>query len=132
MAQAMMETGWLRSPFLMQRNNLFGFRYAEYLTFPDWRESVKFYKAWQERNMRPSDTSYEAFLTRIRYGAPGYVQHLRKLQWTRPCPSAPQVPVQPADDSTAPAAPAVRPEASPPAEDAPSPASAASAPGPSP
>lgn len=87
MAQAIFETGWMRAPFLMSRNNLFGFRIVEYLRFETWQDSVRYYKNWQDRNLRAEDTDYHAFLQRIRYGAPGYVQNLRKLAWNRDCPA---------------------------------------------
>lgn len=89
MRQAMLETGWLRAPFLMKRNNLFGFRYRSYLTFDDWKESVRYYRDWQARRYKDSDPSYYAFLTRIRYGAPNYLEHLRKIRWERDCAPPP-------------------------------------------
>lgn len=102
MRQAMLETGWLRAPFLMKRNNLFGFRYRSYLTFDDWKESVRYYRDWQARRYKDSDPSYYAFLTRIRYGAPNYLQHLRKIRWERECAPAPS-PLLPASAEPAPA-----------------------------
>jgi hypothetical protein len=85
MRQAMLETGWLRAPFLMKRNNLFGFRYQTYLSFPHWKDSVRYYRDWQGRRYKESDASYYAFLTRIRYGAPSYVQHVKTIRWDSDC-----------------------------------------------
>lgn len=103
MRQAILETGWLRAPFLMKRNNLFGFRYRSYLTFDDWRDSVRYYRDWQARRYKASDPSYYAFLTRIRYGAPNYLDHLRKIRWERECAPAPS-PLMP-EPPAVPAAP---------------------------
>lgn len=89
MRQALLETGWMRAPFLMKRNNLFGFRYRTYLTFDSWQHSVRYYRDWQARRYKASDASYYAFLKRIRYGAPTYLQHLDKMAWNKPCPPSP-------------------------------------------
>lgn len=96
MRQALLETGWMRAPFLMKRNNLFGFRYRTYLTFDSWQDSVRYYRDWQKRRYKASDPSYYAFLTRIRYGAPTYLQHLHKMKWNKPCPPSPRQPLPPA------------------------------------
>lgn len=89
MRQALLETGWMRAPFLMSRNNLFGFRYRSYLRFDSWQDSVRYYRDWQARRYKASDPSYYAFLQRIRYGAPTYLQHLRKMKWDKSCPPSP-------------------------------------------
>lgn len=85
MRQAMLETGWLRSPFLMKRNNLFGFRHKTYLSFPSWQDSVKYYYDWQNRRLKESDKNYYTFLMRIRYGVPSYVNHVKKMKWDADC-----------------------------------------------
>lgn len=85
MRQALLETGHFRSGFLMQRNNLFGFRAQNYLRFGSWQDSVRYYRDWQARHHKPSDKSYYSFLSRIRYGAPTYPQHLRKVSWNHDC-----------------------------------------------
>lgn len=85
MRQALLETGNFRSSFLMQRNNLFGFRTQRYLQFGNWQDSVRYYRDWQARHHKPTDKSYYAFLSRIRYGAPTYAQHLRKISWNHDC-----------------------------------------------
>ena len=85
MRQALLETGNFRSGFLMQSNNLFGFRAQRYLQFGSWQDSVRYYRDWQARHHKPSDKTYYAFLSRIRYGAPTYSQHLRKISWDHDC-----------------------------------------------
>lgn len=86
MRQAIFETGWMRNPFLMQRNNLFGFRKVKYLQFSSWQQSIGYYKAWQTRNYLSSQETYPEFLKRIRYGSKDYLKHLGKIQWTQNCP----------------------------------------------
>ena len=87
MRQAILETGWMRAPFLMKRNNLFGFRNTTYLVFDDWQDSVAYYKAWQDKHYRAGEhPDYSAFLRSIRYASAGYTEHLRKIRWERPCP----------------------------------------------
>ena len=48
MRQAILETGWFRSPFLMTRNNLFAFRRGNYLRFNHFEHSILFYKACRQ------------------------------------------------------------------------------------
>ncbi len=86
MRQAIFETGWMRGTFLMQKNNLFGFRKVKYLQFETWQQSVTYYKEWQVRNYKTGKESYGDFLKRIRYGAKDYLVHLHKIQWTQNCP----------------------------------------------
>ena len=86
MKQAIFETGWFKSDFLMSRNNLFGFRHKNYLTFKNWRESVEYYKKWQEKRYTDPKEDYYDFLIRIKYGTPAYPTHLKKLRFTRKCP----------------------------------------------
>jgi hypothetical protein len=45
--QAVLETGWFKSPFLMSRNNIFAFRTKKYLRFENWKACVDYYKNWQ-------------------------------------------------------------------------------------
>ena len=88
MRQAILETGWMRAPFLMKRNNLFGFRNTTYLVFDEWQDSVAYYKAWQDKHYRANEhQDYGAFLKSIRYASAGYTEHLRKIRWERPCPA---------------------------------------------
>jgi hypothetical protein len=87
MRQAILETGWMRAPYLMKRNNLFGFRKTSYLVFNQWQDSVSYYKTWQEKNYNPNmHKDYYGFLDSVRYASAGYTQHLRKIQWTKSCP----------------------------------------------
>lgn len=86
MSQAILETGWFRSPFLMTRNNLFAFRRGQYLRFDRLEHSVLFYKAWQDKNMPASVDDYYQFLDRMPYGSPDYTTHLKNIPWNRDCP----------------------------------------------
>ena len=86
MAQAVLETGWFRSTTLMSLNNLFGFRHVRYLSFDRLEDSIEYYKSWQDANMQDSDSNYFLFLERIRYGAPGYSRHVKKIDWNEECP----------------------------------------------
>ena len=88
MQQVILETGWLKSEHLMSKNNLFGFRTKQYLSFKDWESSVEHYKAWQFKRLREDDRDYYKVLERIRYGAPGYVAHLKKINWSQDCDSS--------------------------------------------
>jgi hypothetical protein len=90
MRQAILETGWMRAPFLMKRQNLFGFKNSSYLSFNHWQDSVAFYKAWQDKYYKASEhKDYGGFLISIRYASAGYTDHLRQIQWTKPCPAQP-------------------------------------------
>jgi Mannosyl-glycoprotein endo-beta-N-acetylglucosaminidase len=85
MRQAILETGWFRSQFLMSKNNLFGFKHRQYLQFDHFEESIDFYKQWQDRHL-PSDTmNYYQFLEKIKYGTPGYTKHLQHIAWNKAC-----------------------------------------------
>ena len=85
MRQAILETGWFRSPFLMTRNNLFAFRRGNYLRFDHFEHSVQFYKAWQDRNMPKEVPDYFLFLDQIQYGSPDYTSHIKNISWNRNC-----------------------------------------------
>ncbi len=84
--QAILETGWFRSPFLMTRNNIFGFKTQKYLQFANIDESIQYYRQWQDRNYRSTYNDYYNFLTDIKYGSPGYSEHVRKIRWDKDCP----------------------------------------------
>ena len=86
MSQAILETGWFRSRGLMGRNNLFGFRHVNYLSFDRLEDSIEYYKTWQDTYMSSSESDYFGFLERIKYAAPGYSRHVRKIDWTNECP----------------------------------------------
>ncbi len=93
MSQALLETGQFKADFLMERNNLFGFRAQRYLSFSHWKESVRYYRDWQARRYKSSDKNYYMFLSRIRYGAPTYAQHLQQMPlWKHDCSVLNKVP----------------------------------------
>jgi len=85
MQQAILETGWFRSPLLRNRHNLFGFRKIRYLEFKTAEESIRFYKNWQDRNYLNPDQDYLEFLTEIRYGSRGYTEHVARIDWNQDC-----------------------------------------------
>lgn len=79
--QAILETGWFGCDNCsLEYNNLFGFLYkGKYLKFDNWKESVEYYKWWQDQLYRGGD--YYAFLTRIGYAtAPNYIAKLHELE----------------------------------------------------
>lgn len=85
--QAIWETGWFKSKHLMRKNNLFGFRGKSYLNFTNWKESVEYYKKWQDK--RYDQTKYKdyyEFLTQIKYGHSGYAKTLRTFRYEFSCP----------------------------------------------
>jgi hypothetical protein len=86
MRQALLETGNLRHPMLMSRNNLFGFRSRAYLRFDNWQDSVAYYRRWQDRHYTNSAENYFRFLDRIRYASPGYQRYVMQFAWERSCP----------------------------------------------
>jgi len=86
MRQAIVETGWFKSNFLMSRNNLFGFRAKNYLIFKTWKESVVYYKNWQEKRYTNMNEDYYTFLVRIKYAtASGYTAYLKKIKFNKNC-----------------------------------------------
>ncbi|HVQ09456.1 MAG TPA: glucosaminidase domain-containing protein [Allosphingosinicella sp.] len=87
MRQALLETGNLRHPMLMTRNNLFGFRSRAYLRFDKWQDSVAYYKRWQDRHYTNPSENYFRFLDRIRYASPGYQTYVMQFAWERSCPT---------------------------------------------
>jgi hypothetical protein len=95
MKQAILETGWFRSDFLMSRNNLFGFRKISYYRFDRWQDSVSYYKNWQVARLKPEHTHHLIFLKTFNYATPDYIQHLAKISWAQECPAADVVPATP-------------------------------------
>lgn len=84
--QAILETGWFRAPFLMTRNNLFGFRYKTYLHFASWKESVEYYKKWQDKRYKDPNEDYYKFLIRIKYATSDqYLTNLKKVKYSNTC-----------------------------------------------
>lgn len=86
MKQAILESGWCSSEFLMKRNNLFGFRAKKYLHFETWQESIDYYEKWQKKRYTDNNEDYFKFLDRIRYGAPGYSAKVKKIRYELNCP----------------------------------------------
>jgi len=87
MQQAIIETGGFRAEKLMAKNNLFGFkRQGKVIIFNHWKQSVEFYKEWQDKRYTNPEEDYYAFLKRIRYATnPKYRQHLRGTGFTKSC-----------------------------------------------
>jgi hypothetical protein len=83
--QVIIETGWLTSPYLMSKNNLFGFRKKKYLSFYSWQESVEYYKKWQDKYYKNTDEDYFKFLIRIKYATNNYPEHLKKIKFNKTC-----------------------------------------------
>ena len=81
MQQCLLETGHLKSAYLLKRNNLFAFRITEeYMNFTNWKESVDYYKRWQDRHYKNENENYYSFLTRYKYsGSHNYVEVLKKV-----------------------------------------------------
>ena len=81
MQQCLLETGHLRVPYLMHRHNLFAFRVTEaYMTFESWKQSVEYYKRWQDKHYTNPNEDYYVFLKRIKYSeSSGYLDVLRKV-----------------------------------------------------
>jgi len=86
MKQAIVETGWFKTKFLMSRNNLFGFRSKNYLKFNNWKESVVYYKKWQDKRYTNPKEDYYKFLVRIKYAsATNYISYLKKMKYDKSC-----------------------------------------------
>lgn len=85
MRQAILETGWFKSPYLMKKNNLFGFRNKEYLTFKSWKACIDYYKEWQTKRYKNPKEDYYHFLVRIKYAANGYIKNLKRVRFTKKC-----------------------------------------------
>ena len=84
LAQAILETGWFRSPFCRNRHNLFGLtnpKTGKYYEFNHWMESVRAYYTkvqyrYSQRNrINSSDVDYLKWLRDIGYAEdPRYIQ----------------------------------------------------------
>lgn len=81
MQQCLLETGHLGTRYLMKRNNLFAFRVTEeYMHFTNWKESVEYYKRWQDKHYKNQGENYYSFLKRIHYsGSQNYVDVLKHV-----------------------------------------------------
>jgi hypothetical protein len=85
MRQIILETGWLKSKFLMSKNNIFGFRYKKYLSFNSWRDCVDYYKKWQDKHYKDPNEDYYKFLLRIKYAVSNYPKNLKKINFNKSC-----------------------------------------------
>ena len=89
LAQAILETGWFRSPFCRNRHNLFGLtnpKTGKYYEFNHWMESVRAYytkvqyRYSQKNRINSSDVDYLKWLRDIGYAEdPRYVRELIKV-----------------------------------------------------
>lgn len=80
--QALLETGHFRARLLMDRNNLFAFRFTKhYMRFSHWEKCVDYYKKWQDKFYTNDKEDYYLFLKRIRYArANNYVNVLKQVR----------------------------------------------------
>ena len=84
LAQAILETGWFRSPFCRNRHNLFGLtnpKTGKYYEFNHWMESLRAYytkvqyRYSQKNRINSSDVDYLKWLRAIGYAEdPRYIQ----------------------------------------------------------
>jgi Mannosyl-glycoprotein endo-beta-N-acetylglucosaminidase len=87
--QAILETGWFKAPFLMSRNNIFGFRSKKYLHFDNWKDCVDYYKKWQDKRYKDPNEDYYKFLLRVKYATSSYPARLKKVRYDNSCPPKP-------------------------------------------
>lgn len=81
LSQAVLETGWFKCESCsFQYNNLFGFIYkGQYLKYDHWKESVAYYKWWQDQ-LYKDGVDYYTFLKSVGYAsAPDYNQKLKSV-----------------------------------------------------
>ncbi len=89
LAQAILETGWFRSPLCRNRHNLFGLtnpKTGKYYEFNHWTESVRAYytkvqyRYCQKNQTSTSDVDYLKWLQQIGYAkAPMYIQSVKEI-----------------------------------------------------
>lgn len=89
LAQAILETGWFRSPLCRNRHNLFGLtnpKTGKYYEFNHWTESVRAYmtkvqyRYCQKKQMSQNDVDYLMWLQQVGYAEdPRYVRELIKV-----------------------------------------------------
>lgn len=60
-AQAIKETGWFNcNNCSLDKNNIFGFWYkGSFIKFDDWKQSVEYYKRWQDKWYDPNRDYYD-------------------------------------------------------------------------
>ena len=86
MRQVILETGWLKSKYLMSKNNIFGFRNKNYITYASWKDCVDYYKKWQDKYYTNDKEDYYKFLIRIKYAsAKNYTSYLKRINYNRSC-----------------------------------------------
>ena len=81
--QAVLETGHFKSRFLMERNNLFGFRNSRsYIRFKSWKACVDYYKDWQLKYYIDDKEDYYHFLIRMKYAKHplAYIKTLKRVR----------------------------------------------------
>ena len=80
--QALLETGHFKAKLLMDKNNLFAFRFTKrYMSFINWQASVDYYKKWQDKFYTNQSENYYDFLKRIRYArSPHYIKVLKQVK----------------------------------------------------
>lgn len=89
LAQAILETGWFRSPLYRNRHNLFGLtnpKTGKYYEFNHWTESVRAYytkvqyRYCQKNQTSTSDVDYLKWLQQTGYAeAPMYIQSVKEI-----------------------------------------------------
>lgn len=89
LAQAILETGWFRSPLCRNRHNLFGLtnpKTGKYYEFNHWTESVRAYytkiqyRYCQKNQTSTSDVNYLKWLQQTGYAeAPMYIQSVKEI-----------------------------------------------------
>lgn len=89
LAQAILETGWFRSPLCRNRHNLFGLtnpKTGKYYEFNHWTESVRAYytkvqyRYSQKKQINSSDVDYLKWLRDIGYAEdPRYIQAVEQV-----------------------------------------------------
>ena len=89
LAQAILETGWFRSPLCRNRHNLFGLtnpQTGKYYEFNHWTESVRAYytkvqyRYCQKNQTSTSDVDYLKWLQQTGYAeAPMYIQSVKEI-----------------------------------------------------
>jgi hypothetical protein len=79
-AQAIQESGWFKCTHCsLNKNNIFGFWYKkQYIEFNNWKESILYYKRWQDRHYKGGD--YYQFLIDRHYASDiNYTNHIKNI-----------------------------------------------------
>jgi LysM repeat protein len=101
MQQAIIETGGFYPNNAMRKNNLFGFKKGgRVISFKNWKESVDFYKDWQDRKYTDDNEDYYKFLRRIRYATnKKYISHLKGTKFFETCDGGKIIPIEGVDST---------------------------------